>query len=139
MNICLLDVCDPAHLVCLFCTTYVYMGEKDQLRRCPELKRNEKNSLASNIFQRMRMSLFFGNEFFFAEAVAWRWKLPWWIKRQRLHEKCFVIFFRNTTVQEAPGGRKTRVVLLTHDNCVSGETIAIFFVSWFSEVNRVSR
>ena len=45
---------------------------------------------------------------------------------------CFVNYFvRNTTVQDPPGGRKTRVVKLTHDHCVSGETIANFFESWF--------
>ena len=38
----LLDVCDPAQLVCHFCTKYVYMDEMDQLRRCPEFYRNDK-------------------------------------------------------------------------------------------------
>ena len=43
------------------------------------------------------------------------------------------------TARCARRGGKTRVVTLTSDNYVSGETIAIFFVSWFSDVNATTQ
>ena len=46
-------------------------------------------------------------------------------------KKHFRIIFRNTTVQDAPGGAENTVVTLTNDNYVSGETTAIFLYRGF--------
>ena len=53
------------------------------------------------------------------------------IVTQRLHEKSFPNYFRNTTVQYPPGGTGNTVVTPTKDNYVSGETTAIFLYRGF--------
>ena len=68
----------------------------------------------------------FGNKFFFAEAIPWRRKLLW-TKRQKLCE----LFFVTPLCKMRPVWRKTRLVTLTNDNCVSGKTIAIFLYRGF--------
>ena len=52
---------------------------------------------------------------------------------QRLHEKnfCELLFLVQPLCKMRPAERKTRVVTLTNDNHVSGETIADFLYRGF--------
>ena len=94
---------------------------------CPEFKRNENNSLASNMFKQMRMSLFREQiPFRRGQYHGGRNYYGGQIDSDYMENALLIFFFITPLCKIRPAGRKTRVVTLTTENCVSGDTIANF-------------